>query len=95
MIKVNHTDNIFLILLHEKNIKRVNFPQETQKHHIFIKYKTVAAVDSQAHLNGAYCLCLSMHSFFQFLIHIFIVTAQWENGLPSATNCQLENDSIT
>ncbi len=24
------TDNIFLILLHEKNIKCVNFPQQTQ-----------------------------------------------------------------
>lgn len=58
--------------------------------HLFIQ-----RVNSQAHLTGAYCLCFSMHGFFLFLIHIFIVTEQWENGLPSATDCQLEAASIT
>lgn len=86
---MNHIDNIILVW-HEKNIKCVNFPQQTHTSSLYPTW-----VNSQAHLPGAYCLCISMHGFFLFLIHIFIVTEQWENGLPSATDCQLEAASIT
>lgn len=67
-----------------RNIKCNNFP-----------FKTMAEFISCAHLNGTHRSCPDMPSSYHYLIHIFIVTEWWGNGVPSATDCQLETASIT
>lgn len=67
-----------------RNIKCYNFP-----------FKTMAEFISKARLNGVHFSCPDMPTSYHYLIHIFIVTERWGNGLPSATDCQLETASIT
>lgn len=67
-----------------RNIKCYNFP-----------FKTMAEFISYPRLNGTHCSWPDMPSSYHYLIHIFIVTERWGNGVPLATDCQLETASIT
>lgn len=66
------------------NIKCYNFP-----------FKMMAEFISKARLNGVHCSCPDTPTSHHYLIHIFIMTEQWGNGVPSVTDCQLETASIT